>query len=60
MSKIAFIFPGQGAQVIGMGKEFFDKNEGGLLFEHIRLINQMLFSCIGSLTYPFLDCDEFH
>ncbi len=28
MSKIAFIFPGQGAQVIGMGKEFFDKNEG--------------------------------
>jgi [acyl-carrier-protein] S-malonyltransferase len=25
MSKIAFIFPGQGAQYIGMGKDFFDE-----------------------------------
>lgn len=25
MSKIAFIFPGQGAQYIGMGKEFYEK-----------------------------------
>lgn len=27
MSKIAFIFPGQGAQHVGMGKEFYDKYE---------------------------------
>lgn len=27
MSKIAFVFPGQGAQYVGMGKEFFDNNE---------------------------------
>ena len=23
--KIAFMFPGQGAQVVGMGKDFYDK-----------------------------------
>ncbi len=27
MSKIAFIFPGQGAQYIGMGKEFYENNQ---------------------------------
>lgn len=27
MKKIAFIFPGQGSQKIGMGKDFFDNNE---------------------------------
>lgn len=25
MSKIAFMFPGQGAQYIGMGKDFYEK-----------------------------------
>lgn len=29
MSKIAFVFPGQGAQKIGMGKEFYDDTEIG-------------------------------
>ena len=29
MSKIAFIFPGQGAQVCGMGKEFYDDTQIG-------------------------------
>lgn len=27
MSKIAFIFPGQGAQKVGMGKDFYDNSE---------------------------------
>ena len=27
MSKIAFIFPGQGAQKAGMGKDFYEQSE---------------------------------
>ena len=29
MSKIAFIYPGQGAQYIGMGQEFYEQTETG-------------------------------
>ena len=27
MKKIAFIFPGQGSQTIGMGKDFFENSD---------------------------------
>ena len=27
MKKVAFIFPGQGSQSIGMGKDFFENSE---------------------------------
>lgn len=29
MNKVAFIFPGQGAQAVGMGKDFYDNTETG-------------------------------
>ena len=29
MSKIAFLFPGQGAQYVGMGKDFYEHTETG-------------------------------
>ena len=29
MSRIAFIFPGQGAQTCGMGKDFYEQTETG-------------------------------
>lgn len=29
MSKIAFIYPGQGAQVCGMGQDFYEQTEIG-------------------------------
>ena len=29
MSKIAFIYPGQGAQVCGMGQDFYEQTKAG-------------------------------
>ncbi len=38
MSKIAFIYPGQGAQAVGMGKDFYEKSplSGQYLTRHLR------------------------
>jgi len=49
MSKIAFIFPGQGAQYVGMGKDFYENsNEAKKLFDKASEIgninmNQLVF-----------------
>jgi [acyl-carrier-protein] S-malonyltransferase len=40
MSKIACVFPGQGAQTVGMGKDFFDGHElGRQTFQEIDLLS---------------------
>ena len=39
MSKIAFIFPGQGSQYVGMGKDFYDSYEE--VRELFRLANEV-------------------
>lgn len=35
MSKIAFVFPGQGAQAVGMGRDFYELPEGRAVFETV-------------------------
>ena len=35
MGKIAFIYPGQGAQKIGMGKDFYETKPNALSLIHI-------------------------
>lgn len=41
LSKIAFVFPGQGAQAVGMGKDAFDS------FDHSRLIFEQADRALG-------------
>lgn len=39
MSKLAFIFPGQGAQKAGMGKDFYENSEAARsFFDHAQKI----------------------
>ena len=40
MSKIAFLYPGQGAQVAGMGKDFYEKSPlAKEVFDKLSLIH---------------------
>ena len=48
MSKIAFIFPGQGAQTCGMGKDFYEQTETGRkVFDKATELFRLL--CSGAL-----------
>ncbi len=41
-NKVAFLFPGQGAQVVGMGKDFYDKYiEAKRIFDEVEKISGM-------------------
>ena len=41
-SKIAFLFPGQGAQVVGMGKDIYEKyEEARKIYDDVERISEM-------------------
>ena len=44
MSKIAFVYPGQGTQFVGMGKELYENNvKAKELFDKIFLMEILFF-----------------
>ena len=70
MSKIAFIYPGQGAQKCGMGADFYENSASvRKLFDEageqlgldmhlfsIRQIPQSLSPCLSNFKYPAACC----
>lgn len=48
MKKIAFMFPGQGSQVVGMGKDFYEKEQIKVLYDQA---NQVLGKDITKLMF---------
>ncbi|HLR60754.1 MAG TPA: ACP S-malonyltransferase [Pseudogracilibacillus sp.] len=48
MKKIAFMFPGQGSQVVGMGKDFYEKEQIKVLYDQA---NQVLGKHITKLMF---------
>ncbi|NWF67122.1 MAG: ACP S-malonyltransferase [Campylobacterales bacterium] len=49
MKKVAFIFPGQGSQSIGMGKEFFDNSE--MAKNHLEKVSDRLSINFSSILF---------
>ena len=55
MSKKAYVFPGQGAQFIGMGKDLYD--QGGKMKERFEQANEVLGFDITSIMFSGTDED---
>ena len=60
MSKIAFIYPGQGAQAVGMGADFYEKSPlSKAVFDQAsevafsQLVNSSLVKLFGNYTTFF-------
>ena len=49
MSKVAFIFPGQGAQYVGMAKDFYDKYDVNELLKANRLTKEQIVEDIKNM-----------
>ncbi|NLZ80907.1 MAG: ACP S-malonyltransferase [Clostridiales bacterium] len=60
MSKIAFIFPGQGAQTFGMGKDFYERHEGSQrIFEEASEITEINIAGLCFEENDFLNITEY-